>query len=163
MPVSYKEIRTWKDLLEALKEASPEQLEQPVQTVKSHPCDDFVFELCPGICIATVDEMDLLYVRSCTDNRRHGEHLAIYVDYNPHGEDGAIAYEGFCEEEEKPIYPKDYDDSQNWTGPAQKLVDAGARDRIKNKERSEFSQLQITQIQRSAENAKDISMGNDHG
>lgn len=75
--------------------------------------------------------MGLLYARSVTDNRRHGEQLVIYTDGNPFGEDGAVAYEydsnatpKFMGLRHKPIYPEDYTPDQDWTGPAQQLVDA---------------------------------------
>lgn len=128
--IAYKTIETWNDLLEALKAASPEQLQQPVQVCQHHPVDEYVFPLSPGICLGTVDELNLRYARSTTDNRRHGEHLVIYADYNPFAEDGATSHEIEISAEEgklfnkvKSIYPKGYDDSQNWTGPAQKLAD----------------------------------------
>ena len=123
--ITYKEIETWDDLLRALQKASAEQLTQPVQICEGHPCDDYVHELTQGICMGTIDELEIKYARSVNDNRRHGEHLVIFTDGNPHGEDGAIAYEGMGKK--TPIYSKDHDDSQDWTGPAQKLVDAEER------------------------------------
>lgn len=127
------EIRTWQDVLEALKKATPEQLAQPVKICESFPMDEHVHELQQGICLATVDELDLRYARSVLDNRRHGDHLVIFTDGNPFGEDGAIAYQYEAGEHlnKNPIYPKGYDDSQNWTGPAQKLADKQKRKRGK--------------------------------
>lgn len=133
-------IETWNDLLEALKTASPEQLQQPVQICQHHPVDEYVHELMQGICFGTVDEMDLRYTRSVTDNRRHGEHLIIYADNNPFAEDGAIAHEidlntevgqGQLFNKIKSIYPKNFTKDQDWTGPAQKIEDAKDRKRGK--------------------------------
>ena len=123
--ITFKEVETWNDLLQVLQKASAEQLKQPVQICEGHPCDDHVHELTQGICMSTIDELEIRYVSSVNDNRRHGEHLVIFTDGNPHGEDGAIAYEGMCER--TPIYRNDHDDSQDWTGPAQKLADAEER------------------------------------
>ncbi len=136
----YAVIETWKDLLEVLKTVSSEQLQQPVQICQHHPIDEYVHPLMQGICFGTVDEMDLKYARSVTDNRRHGEHLIIYADCNPFAEDGAIAYEielngevekGQLFNKRKSIYPKKFTDDQNWTGPAQKIEDAKDRKRGK--------------------------------
>ena len=92
-------------------------------------------ELQAGICFATIDELEIEYARSTVDNRRHGEELVIFTDGNPFAEDGAIAYEwDFTADQEhmkdKPIYPKGHDDSADWTGPAQKLIDKVAKDKV---------------------------------
>ena len=123
-------VRTYRDLLEKLQACSKEQLDQPIQVVKGHPVDEYVYELQAAVCFATVDDLDLRYARSVTDNRRHGEELVIYTDGNPHGECGAIAYEmkGDLDSlKDNPIYPKGHDESADWTGPAQALVDAKER------------------------------------
>lgn len=128
--LSFQEIRTWSDLKKALQQATDQQLAQPVQVVKGHPVLEYVYELQHGIVVGTVDDVGLLYARSVTDNRRHGEHLVIYTDGNPFGEDGAIAYEYDSTAEKnslglrhKPIYGEDHEPGQDWTGPAQQLVD----------------------------------------
>lgn len=103
-----------------------QQLAQPIQLTTGYPVDEHVYELKQGIVLGTVDALELRYARSVTDNRRHGDHVILYADHNPFGEDGAIAYEwkGSIEDvEEHPIYPKDHDPSADWTGPAQKLAD----------------------------------------
>lgn len=125
MAVKYSEIEIWEDVLRVLQEASPEQLKQPVQICDHHPVEDYVHGLKPGIALGIVDALEIKYARSVTDNRRHGEHLIIYTDYNPYAEDGAIAYEWDLENdcEHIPIYPKDHDESKDWTGPAQRLID----------------------------------------
>ncbi len=78
-------ITTWGDLLCALQKLSPEQLAQPAQIVKEHPCADKVISAKPVVAIGTVDTLDLRYVRSCKDNRRHGDEIVLLVDGNPYG------------------------------------------------------------------------------
>lgn len=119
----FKEVETWADMLKALQQMTPEQLQQPIQSVQGHPMDDYVYELQQGICLGTVDEIGLKYTRSVKDNRRHGDEVILYTDGNPFGEDGAVAYELLPDGGDKPIYPKDHDESKDWTGPAQKLAD----------------------------------------
>lgn len=118
-------IDTYADLLKALQKLTPEQLAQPAQVIKSHPVEEKVLAGHPVICLDTVDSLGFRYIRSCKDNRRHGEEVVIFVDGNPYGVDGAIAYEGnfLLDEECTPIYPANYSPDQNWTGPAQKIVD----------------------------------------
>ncbi len=123
------DITTWGDLLCALHKLSAEQLAQPAQIVKEHPCADKVISAKPVVAIGTVDTLDLRYVRSCKDNRRHGDEIVLLVDGNPYGKDGAVAHRWIGRDEtsgkldSSPIYPKDYTPDQNWTGPAQKLAD----------------------------------------
>lgn len=126
------EVNTWKDLLEVLKKCSPEQLNQKIQVCTSHPVEEQVLELQPAYCIGTVKALELLYCRSSVDNKKNEEEVVLCVDYNPFAVDGAIAYEWGTFNDEtsefihknKPIYPKNYSDEQNWTGPAQKIIDS---------------------------------------
>lgn len=128
-----KTISTYRDLLESLQNCTEEQLSQPVQTVNSHPCEDYVYELISVICFSTVDDLGLKYARSSKDNRRNGDELVLFTDGNPHSENGAIAWEmNFAERDEgedligrndTPIFPKNHDPSCDWTGPAQKIAD----------------------------------------
>lgn len=111
----------WKELLEKLKSLSDEQLSQPVQVVKTHPSDDHVHECLPGVAFETVDDLEFRYIRSVVDNKRHGEHFVLFVDYGPFGEDGAIGYE-LEEDDEIPIYPEGHSAEADWTGPAQELL-----------------------------------------
>lgn len=128
--LDFAAIETWGDLKETLRKCSIQQLKKPVQVIKHHPVDENVHECLPGISFGTIDALDIRYARSSVDNRRHGDELAIFVDYNPFGVDGAVAYEGFSKK--KPIYSKDHDDGQDWTGPAQKLADAEPRNESPN-------------------------------
>ena len=82
---------------------------------------EYVYALQQGIVIGTVDDVGLLYTRSVTDNRRHGQQLVIYTDGNPFGEDGAVAYKYDSNAEanpfrHKPIYPDDHTPEQNVCG-----------------------------------------------
>jgi len=139
--IKHEEIETWGDLLSILQQASPEQLAQPVQTCEGHPCDDHVHELQQGIIFGTINELEIRYARSVKDNRRNGDELVIYTDGNPFGEEGAAAYEVSFDEnpeeegelfrKQKPIFPKDHDESCDWTGPAQKLADEEEREKGK--------------------------------
>ena len=102
--------------------------------VNSHPVDEYVYKLQKVICFGTVDALGLRYARSVTDNRRNGQELVLFSDGNPHGEDGAVAYEFDSSQKTdipfgrgKSIYPKDFDPSMDWTGPAQKIADAEQR------------------------------------
>lgn len=127
--IKFEEIETWGDLLKVLQNASEEQLKQPVQSVKGHPVDEYVYPLLPVICIGTVDALELRYARSSRDNQKHGEELVLFCDGNPFGKDGAVAYEmdfenDFLNGNDKAIYSKDHSDAKDWTGPAQKLADA---------------------------------------
>lgn len=130
MSIKCRKIRTWRDMLQALQACSEKQLDQPVQIAESHPVWEYVHELQQGIAFGTVGALELNYARSVTDNRMHDEHLVIYTDGNPFGEEGAIAYEyqpGKGLSKEKPIFPKGHDASCDWTGPAQRLVDKARR------------------------------------
>jgi len=134
--IEYRSVTTYRGLLEALQQASEEQLDLPIQCVKSHPVDEHVYALQQVICIGTVDALGLRYARSVTDNRRNRDELVLFSDGNPHGEDGAVAYEvdeTFEGKEpfkhHKPIYPPDHDPSMDWTGPAQELADSQQRKR----------------------------------
>ncbi len=121
---SVKSVETWGDLLKILGTMTPEQLDQPVQVIESHPCWDHVREGQKGICIGTVDDMQIAYFRSVTDNRRRGEQVVLFTDGNPYAEDGAIGYEWMDDGEDKPIYRKNHCDEMDWTGPAQRIADA---------------------------------------
>ena len=138
--LDYQSVRTYRDLLQALKKASDEQLDMPIQCTDSHPVDEYVYALKSGICLGTVDELDLRYARSVKDNRRNGDELVLFCDGNPFGEDGATGYvmKDASESPEpidaiefrdrfEPVYPDDHDESRDWTGPAQKLVDRRPR------------------------------------
>jgi hypothetical protein len=120
--MSLTEVTTWGDLLVALKQLTTKHLEQPIQIQIHHPDDSHVFELQRSVCLGTVDEHELRYVRSVVDNRRHGDELILSTDYNGHAEDGVVAYDGFGDEA-KAIYPDGHDESADWTGPAQKIAD----------------------------------------
>lgn len=148
--MSRKKLKTYQDLLDFLKEASPQQLEQKVQVVKSHPVYEYVHPLEPAICVGTIDELGILYARSSVDNQRHGDELVLFTDGNGFGEDGATSYElpslskweklkqrvywricfwlnarpcnGFFEKG-KSHYPKNHSERADWTGPAQKIAD----------------------------------------
>src|SRR5438067_1011325 len=100
------EIRTWEDLEKLIAQLTPEQKKQKVQIAASHPVDDYVIPLAQGIAFATVDEFEFKYVRSIVDNRFHPEEFVILTDGNPHGEDGAIAYELGDDMKKNSIYPK---------------------------------------------------------
>ena len=125
-------VRSWRDLLECLNNFSPEQLDQPVQVCGTHPVESYVHELQPAYCVGTVEELGILYCRSSVDNRKNNKEVILCVDYNPFAVDGAIAHQWGTYDDEKdvfikqniPIYPKDYTEDQNWTGPAQKVVNA---------------------------------------
>ena len=126
----HSEIATWADLLKVLQSLTPQQLDTPAQVVRSHPVYEHVHEAEPIVCMGTVDELGLLYVRSSLDNRRHGNEVVLFTDGNPFAEDGAIAYE--CEldmegeeffSKKRAVYPDRYTPDQNWTGPAQAIVD----------------------------------------
>lgn len=165
MMIKYNEVTTWEDLLKILQEASPEQLEQPIQVVKASPMWDHVHECHMGICIGTVDDLDLRYVRSVSDNRRNGDELVLYVDGNPHAKDGAIGYEWSVDEEIKsvddlgnnPIYPQGHNDSSNWTGPAQVLTDMGFKEKDQQRGEDDFSPAEMSQIRKCAKEAHRLS------
>jgi hypothetical protein len=126
-----QEVETYADLLKILQNMTPEQLAKPVQTVMSHPVYEAVRAACPVICVGSVDELGLLYIRSAHDNRRHGDDIILFVDYNPFGVDGAIAYTVSLNgdvSKDTPIYPKNHTEDQNWTGPAQKLIDKSVKE-----------------------------------
>lgn len=136
--LDFTELDTWEDLKKALDQCSPEQLKQPIQVISQHPVAEHVHECIPGISLGTLDALDILYARSVTDNRRHGEELVLYCDSNPHAVDGATMYEWVMSEdnssghEEVPIYPESHDAAADWTGPAQKLADKAAQERHPN-------------------------------
>ncbi len=140
--ITYQTLRTYRDLLEALKSASDQQLDMRIQCTDSHPVDEYVHKLKQVVCMGTVDDLDLRYVRSVVDNRRNGNEIVLFCDGNPFGEDGrtanilkdtAIASDSKSEndffERLDPVYPEDHDDSRDWTGPAQKLADQVPRKR----------------------------------
>ena len=123
-----QDVQTYGDLLRILQTLTPEQLAQPAQVVKSHPIHEKVLTAFPIICVGTVDKLGLLYVRSSKDNRRHGEEVILFLDGNPHSKNGAIAWQLNGDDFAKglpgtPIFPPDFSPDQDWTGPAQKLVD----------------------------------------
>lgn len=124
------EIETWRDLRDKLNQLTEEQLNQRVQVVKSHPVEDFVIPLEPAIALATIDELELIYTRSSIDNRHHGDAVVLFTDSNPHAINGATAYEWHADGRETPLYHKDHDDSCDWTGPAQKLLDESRKNPI---------------------------------
>jgi hypothetical protein len=140
--IAYQSLRTYRDLLEALQNASEEQLAMRIQCTDSHPVDEYVHKLKQVICIGTVDDLDLRYARSVNDNRRNGNEVVLFCDGNPFGEDGRTAStlkdtetasdsksgKDFFDRLE-PVYPEDHDDSRDWTGPAQKLADQIPRKR----------------------------------
>ncbi len=140
--IAYQSLHTYRDLLEALQNASEEQLDMRIQCTDSHPVDEYVYKLKQAICIGTVDDLDLRYARSVNDNRRNGNEIVLFCDGNPFGEDGRTAStlkdtetardsknaENFFDRLE-PVYPEDHDESRDWTGPAQKLADQIPRKR----------------------------------
>lgn len=126
------EISTYRELRDFLNNLPDDckQLDQPVQFVKSHPMpDEHVFELIPAIVIGTVDDLGLKYVRSSVDNRRHGDELVLFCDANGHSITGSTgtqykdAFDLLDETKGIKLYPVGHDDSADWSGPAQKLVD----------------------------------------
>lgn len=86
------EITTYADLLAKLQKLSDKQLAQPVQVVQVPPTIDPA-EICPGIAFGTVGQLGISPARSSVDNRYHAGENVILFDYNPFGEDGAVAYE----------------------------------------------------------------------
>jgi hypothetical protein len=140
--IAYQSLRTYRDLLEALQNASDKQLDMRIQCTDSHPVDEYVHKLKQVICIGTVDDLDLRYARSVNDNRRNGNEVVLFCNGNPFGEDGRTAStlkdtetasdsksgKDFFDRLE-PVYPEDHDDSRDWTGPAQKLADQIPRKR----------------------------------
>lgn len=126
-------IKTWRDVRNALAKLTPAQLRQPVQIARLHPMDQFVHVLLPGFVLGTVDDLGIRYARSVVDNRRHGEHVILYVDYPPFGEDGNIGTVVTLGRRglrtKRTLYPKMHSDAANWTGPAQKLTDKKKRKR----------------------------------
>lgn len=113
----------YQELLEALQQLTPEQLQMDAQVVKCSNIYEEVNEGLPVVAVDTVDNFGILHVRSCKDNRRHGEEVYLLLDGNDHAEDGATSY--FVSDDygvEKPNYPDSHDDAADWTGPAQKLV-----------------------------------------
>lgn len=134
MAIRFREITTWRDMLNALQACSDKQLDQPVQVAKSHPVPEYVHALQQGIALATVGALELEYARSVTDNRMHNDHLVIFTDGNPFGEEGAIGYEWKRGRgKDRPIFPPGHDDGCNWTGPAQQLADARRKRRPKKR------------------------------
>jgi hypothetical protein len=123
------EVTTWGDVLEQLKNAPPEVLAKPAQVICHQPNCDEVFECRPAVSLGTVDELGFDYVRSSVDNRRNGDELVLYVDYNPFAEDGASGYT-MTDDEDIPFYPPGHDASSDWTGPAQKLHDEAHPDGV---------------------------------
>ena len=134
--IDYQSVRSYRDLLAALQNASEEQLDMPIQCVDSHPVDEHVYVLKQAICLGTVDDLDLRYARSVNDNRRNGNELVLFSDGNPFAVDGATSYmmketAGASESENsiefrdrlEPVYPEGHDASQDWTGPAQMIAD----------------------------------------
>lgn len=127
MAIEDIEIETWADLERLIAKMTPEQKAQRVQAVRTHPDDEHVNRMDHGIAFAKVGDLEIRYCRSAVDNRHHDEEFVILLDRNMHAKDGAIAYDMDTEKpfsKEKPIYPKDHDESADWTGPAQKLLDA---------------------------------------
>ena len=76
------------------------------------------------------------------NNRRNGDEIVLFCDRNPFGVDGKTG--SILKKTEsttghgkptdffdrlEPVYPKDHDDSKDWTGPAQKLADLVPRKR----------------------------------
>jgi hypothetical protein len=116
------ELNTWEDLGKLIEKMTPEQRSQAVQIVRSHPCEDHIHELEPGISFSTIGELELMYCRSSVDNRHHKNEFVIYTDCNPFAENGASAYE-LTEEGEIPIFHSGHDESADWTGPAQRILD----------------------------------------
>jgi hypothetical protein len=140
--IDYESLHTYRDLLRVLHNATDAQLDMQIQCTDSHPVDEHVYQLKRVICLGTVDELDLRYARSATDNRRHGNEIVLFCDGSPFAEDGASAYKMKDTDESieiatprdfrdrlEPVYPEDHDDSRDWTGPAQKLADDQPRKR----------------------------------
>jgi len=146
----FNQIRTYKDLLVILQQASEEQLNQDVQIVKSHCVYNHVYSLEAVICFGTVDGLELKYARSSVDNQRHGEELILFTDGNGFAEDGATSHTmifptkwerlkrrihlelcNFIGARSKSDiffkgeanYPKNHSERSDWTGPAQKIAD----------------------------------------
>lgn len=122
------EVRTYRDLLEALGRLTDEELDQLCQVARYNGCDAFVHEGQPVYCLGAVDQLGLRYFRSCSDNRRRGSQIVLMTDASPFGEDGHIGYElgGFFTDPPKKLYPGTFTPDQDWTGPAQKLADAAS-------------------------------------
>ena len=123
----------YKELLEALQALTPEQLAQPVQVIKSHPCHDHVYDAHILISFSTVGDLEFEYYRSSIDNTMRLDDLVLYVDGNPFGEEGAIAYNWHPDGSETPIFPghaEKADPATDWNGPAQELADALNKTRL---------------------------------
>lgn len=124
-----KTTQTWQDVLNVLLTLSPEQLAQTSQVTRSSPIGDHVYEGQAIICLGTIDELELDYFRSATDNRRHGDEIVAFTDGNPFAKNGAVAWElkpgGNINDDDSmiPIFSKDHTPDQDWTGPAQKVAD----------------------------------------
>lgn len=123
------EITTWSDLAKAISKLSKAEKSQPVQVVKTHASDAAVNELLPGVCLGSVGSLEIRFVRSSTDNRKHEEHVVLLVDGNPFGEEGASSYEMITKKVKgkkkilfHPNFPKNHTDECDWSGPAQKII-----------------------------------------
>lgn len=113
----------YQELLDALQQLTPEQLQMDAQVVKCSFVNEQVNEGLPVVAVDTVDNFGILHIRSCKDNRRHGDEVYLLLDGNDHAEDGATSYLiGDNFEDTTPCYPKTHDDAADWTGPAQKLL-----------------------------------------
>ncbi len=86
-----KEIETYRDLLAALQQLTPGQLDQRVQ-IADPPCDGKPVPMAQGIAIGTVGEFEFEGSRSVVDNCFHADEVVVLIDGNPHAEDGATAY-----------------------------------------------------------------------
>lgn len=120
-----QEIKTYADLLAALQQLTPEQLHQPVQTIKMHPSHEHVYECCPVCVISTIGDLEIEYARSSVDNRFNPDEIVLFTDGNMFGIDGVFSYIWNNDGTDTPTYVGGkYDPTTDWTGPAQKLLDA---------------------------------------
>lgn len=104
-----REIETWLDLLQALRQIEtnhPDWLQQPIQCAPPEPDHSIPVGLLPGFAIGTVEGFELPGTRSTVDNKYHADELVLLIDHNPFAEDGVVAY-NWDGPEDVPIYGKD--------------------------------------------------------
>jgi hypothetical protein len=117
--MSSEALETYEELLAALQALTPEQLAQPIQVGKIPADEDTVVALKPVVMFATVEGSELKFVRSSVDNRMNRDELVLFYDSNPFGKRGSMARDLATGEL---IYSGGYDESTDWTGPAQRLA-----------------------------------------
>lgn len=87
-----------KELLEALQQLTPAQLEMEAQAVKP-AMGDATNECLQVIAIDTVAAFEFRKIRSTHNNKYCGEDVVLLLDSNPFAEDGATLYEWDLEQE----------------------------------------------------------------